>query len=92
LHRVVGSTLGKKLLTVFNHVIAHTFYHKLGIQIDPKMYRKMEKGYVMVGIWDVATFADGLAGLLIFLMKAGRQTISKLSYAPLRSYLDDANL
>ncbi|MCW4012690.1 MAG: hypothetical protein NWF07_06830, partial [Candidatus Bathyarchaeota archaeon] len=39
MHRVVGSTLGKKLLTVFNHVIAHTFYHKLGIQIDPKMYR-----------------------------------------------------
>ena len=82
MHRVVGSTLGKKLLTVFNHVIAHTFYHKLGIQIDPKMYRKMEKGYMMVGIWDVATFADGLAGLLIFLMKAGRQAFLTGSVEP----------
>lgn len=75
LHRVRDSALGTKLIEVFNHVIAHTFYHKLGIEFDSKLYSKIEKGYLRPTIWNVTSFADAILSLFVFLAKAGRQAL-----------------
>lgn len=82
LHRVRGSTLGRKLISVFNHVIAHTFYHKMGIEVDGKLYSHIEKGYIHLTVWTCLTFADAIVGLLIFLAKAGRQALLTGSVEP----------
>lgn len=74
-HRVRDSALGQKFISVFNHVVAHTFYHKMGIEVDPKLFHQIEKGYIRKNIWNVASFADAILGLLLFLAKAGRQAL-----------------
>lgn len=75
LHRVQDSALGKKMIKVFNHVIAHTFYHKMGVEIDSGIYYQIEKKYIRPNVWNVLTFADAIVGLLLFLAKAGRQAM-----------------
>lgn len=74
-HRVSGSALGKKVISVFNHVIAHTFYHKMGVEVDQKLFAKIEKGYIRPTVWACLTFADAIVALLLFLAKAGRQAL-----------------
>lgn len=75
LHRVQDSALGKKMVKVFNHVIAHTFYHKMGIEVDSSLFHMIEKKYIRPSVWNVLTFADAIVGLLLFLAKAGRQAM-----------------
>lgn len=75
LHRVQDSALGKKMVKVFNHVIAHTFYHKMGVEVDTTTFHLIEKKHIRPNVWNVLTFADAIVGLLIFLAKAGRQAI-----------------
>lgn len=75
LHRVQDSTLGQKLVKVLNHVVAHTFYHKMGVEIDGKIFHEIEKNHIRPNIWNVLTFADAIVGLLLFLAKAGRQAM-----------------
>ena len=75
IHRVRDSALGSKLIEVFNHVVAHTFYHKMGIEIDSRLYSQIEKGYLRPTVWNVASFADAIMSLFVFLAKAGRQAL-----------------
>lgn len=75
MHRVANSALGKKLISVFNHVVAHTFYHKMGIEVDSHLFHKIEQGHIRVNCWNVLTFSDAIVGLLLFLAKAGRQAL-----------------
>lgn len=82
LHRVRDSALGRKVIEVLNHVIAHTFYHKMGVEIDNAIFAKIEKGYIRPTVWSVATFADAIIGLLLFLAKAGRQALATGSIEP----------
>jgi hypothetical protein len=75
LHRVKGSILGRKLISVFNHIMAHAFYAKVGIVVDHSIFSKLEKRKIVPTVWTVATFADAIVGLVLFLAKAGRQAI-----------------
>lgn len=75
LHRVRDSALGSKLIEVFNHVVAHTFYHKMGVEVDSRLYSQIEKGYLRPTVWNVASFADAIMSLFVFLAKAGRQAL-----------------
>lgn len=75
LHRVRSSTLGRKLIQVINHLVAHSFYHKMGFKVNSELFDKIEKKKIEPTIWDVTTFADALVGLLLFLAKAGRQAL-----------------
>lgn len=40
--RVKTSVLGNKLVKVFNHLIAHTFYAKIGVELDNKIFTLLE--------------------------------------------------
>lgn len=75
IHRVKDCALGKKLIKVINHVVAHTFYFKLGINVDDKIFSQLEKNFIQPTVWNVLTFADAIVGLLLFLAKAGRQAL-----------------
>ncbi len=75
LHRVKGTILGEKLKKVFAHVIAHSFYHKMGLKIDSKMFYLLEEKKIRPTVWEALTFADSVVGLLLFLAKAGRQAL-----------------
>lgn len=75
IHRVRDSALGEKLIKVFNHVVAHTFYHKMGIEVDPHRFAQIEKGYLRTTVWNVMGFADAILSLFVFLAKAGRQAL-----------------
>lgn len=75
IHRVRECALGKKIIKVINHTVAHTFYYKMGVQFDDKLFAKFELQKPFISIWEVATFADAITGLLLFVAKAGRQCL-----------------
>lgn len=89
-HRVKDSTLGRKLISVLNHVVAHTFYHKMGLEVDSGLFHKIEKGYIRPNLWNVGSFVDALVGLLLFLAKAGRQALLTGSSEPF--YVDSTTI
>lgn len=74
-HKVVGSPLGAKIVRVFNHVIAHAFYTKLGIDVDLGFFGKLERKVIRPTVWNVMNFLDAIVSLVLFLCKAGRQAI-----------------
>lgn len=74
--RVVKSALGEKIVKVFNHVVALAMYKKAGIELDPVFFGELEKKRIRPTVWDVASFADAITGLVLFLCKAGRQAIA----------------
>jgi len=74
--RVVKSALGDKIVKVFNHVVALAMYKKAGIELDPVLFGEIEKKRIRPTIWDVASFADAITGLVLFLCKAGRQALA----------------
>lgn len=82
LHRVRDSVLGKKIIEVLNHVVAHTFYHKMGIEVDSKLFHQIEKGYLKTTWLNAVSFADAIIGLVLFLAKAGRQALLTGSAQP----------
>lgn len=43
LHRVRDSTLGMKVISVINHTVAHTLYHKMGIEVDGNSTIRLKK-------------------------------------------------
>jgi len=55
--------------------MAHAFYAKAGIVIDHAIFSKLEKKKIVPTVWTVATFADAVVGLILFLAKAGRQAL-----------------
>lgn len=73
--RIHNSVLGKKLMGVFNHVVAHAFYNKIGMNVDYVMFDKLQKKRIIPTVWNVMSFADAIVGLITFLVKAGRQAI-----------------
>lgn len=74
-HRVKDSVLGAKIIRVFNHLVAHTFYAKMGIEIDSELFSKLEKKKIRPTVWNVLGFVDAIVGLLLFLARAGRQAM-----------------
>lgn len=76
MHRVKNSSLGNRIVKVFNHVLAHAFYAKLGIEIDHKLFKRFEEKKMRPTVWECASFADSLVGLFLFLAKAGRQAMA----------------
>lgn len=74
-NRVRKSVLGNKIVKVFNHVLAHAVYAKMGIEIDEKLFKQFEEKRMRPTFWQCATFADSLVALLLFLAKAGRQAM-----------------
>jgi len=90
LHRVQTSPLGKKLISVFNHVIAHTFYFKMGIEVDGEIFHKIEKNHIKPTVWNCMSFADAIVALLLFLARAGRQALLTGSSDPF--FVDSATI
>nr|ULF99922.1 MAG: hypothetical protein [Marnaviridae sp.] len=74
-HRVSRSLLGNKIIKVFNHLIAHTFYAKMGIEIDSDLFSKIEEKKIRPTVWNCMSFADAIVGLLLFVARAGRQAL-----------------
>jgi len=88
LNRVRNSVLGNKIVKVFNHVLAHAVYAKMGIEVDEKLFKQFEEKRMRPTFWQCATFADSLVALLLFLAKAGRQAMLTGSIEAF--FIDDA--
>lgn len=73
--RLKTSPLANKLLRVFNHIVAHSFYSKMGIEVDPKVLSKFEEKRMRPNMWNFVSFADAVVDMILFLAKAGRQAI-----------------
>jgi hypothetical protein len=82
--------LAKRLKKVFNHLIAHCVYHKLGIEVDPVQFALMEKTQIRPNMLNYITFIDAVAGLITYLLKAGRQCLIAGSIEPL--FLDESSV
>lgn len=98
-HRVRDSALGNKIVKVFNHVLAHAVYHKMGIEIDHKTFKRFENEKMRPTVWECATFADATVGLLLFLAKAGRHAMATgdinaffLDDGVVTKWMDDASV
>lgn len=74
--RVVKSALGEKIVKVFNHVVALAMYKRAGLELDPVLFGELERKRIRPTVWDVASFADAITGLVLFLCKAGRQALA----------------
>jgi len=77
------SNLVKKLTKVFNHLIAHCVYFKMGVKIDSKLFALMEKDMLRPSMFECLSFADAVADLIIFLLKRGRQCMISGSLEPM---------
>jgi hypothetical protein len=73
--RCKDSELSRRLKTFFNHLIMHCVYHKLGIEVDSELFDKLEKRKVRPTLINCLSFMDACAGLLIFMLKQGRQVM-----------------
>lgn len=74
-HRVKDSKLGVKFIRVFNHLVAHAFYTKLGVEVDTELFDKLESKQIRPTVWNCIGFADAVVGLVLYLAKAGRQAL-----------------
>lgn len=81
--RAKESKLAKRLKAVFNHIVMHCVYHKLGIEVDPKLFSLMEERKIKATLKDCVTFGDAMVGLTAFLLKHGRQCMIAKSFEPL---------
>lgn len=75
LNRVKKSVLANKIIAVFNNVVAHAAYARMGIEVDPKLFKRFEEKKMRPTIWEFATFADAAVGMLLFVVKAGRHAM-----------------
>ncbi len=60
----------------------HTFYHKMGIEVDSRLFYQIEKGYLKASWLNALSFVDAIMGLVLFLAKAGRQALLTGSSEP----------
>lgn len=81
--RAKKTILSERLKKVFNHVIAHSVYHKLGIEVDQALFEKFEENKIRINLAQCYTFADATAGLITFLLKQGRQCMLLGSLEPI---------
>lgn len=77
------SKLATRLKSVFNHLIMHCLYFKMGIEVDSRLFDQLEKQKIRPTLIDCATFADAVAGLVTFLLKHGRQCMIAGSLEPM---------
>lgn len=82
-NRAKSSILGERLKRVFNHIIAHSVYHKLGIEVDQKLFDEFERKTIRINLMQCATFIDASVGLITFLLKQGRQCMILKSFEPM---------
>lgn len=82
-NRAKTSILGERLKRVFNHIIAHSVYHKLGIEVDQKLFDEFERKTIRINLMQCATFLDASVGLVTFLLKQGRQCMILKSFEPM---------
>jgi len=73
--RCKNSEFGNRMKTFFNHLIMHCVYHKLGIEVNAEIFDKLEKKKIRPNLANCLTFMDACAGLLVFLLKQGRQVM-----------------
>lgn len=85
-----NTKLANRLKKVFNHLIAHCVYHKLGIEVDPVQFAIMEKTVIRPNLINYLTFIDAVIGLLTYVLKAGRQCMVAGSIEPL--FLDESSV
>lgn len=74
--KVVKSALGDKIVRVINHVVAHAVYKRLDVPVDIKLFGEVEKKVMRPTVWDVASFADAVVNLILFICKSGRQALA----------------
>lgn len=77
------SKLAKRLKSVFNHIVMHCLYFKLGIAVDVKLFDQLEKQKIRATLVDCVTFADAIVALVSFLLKQGRQCMIAGSLEPM---------
>lgn len=82
-NRAKNSLLCERLKKVFNHIIAHSIYHKLGIEVDQKLFEQFEEQKIRINLAQCATFIDASLGLITFLLKQGRQCMLLGSIEPM---------
>jgi len=73
--RCKDSEMSHRLKKFFNHLIMHCVYFKLGIEVDPEIFKKLEKEKVRPNLLHCLTFFDATVSLLTFLLKQGRQVM-----------------
>lgn len=73
--KFMTSTLGDKIVKVFNHVVAYSLYAKMGMDFDEGLFATLEKKVIRPTIWNVLSFLDAVVGLILFVCKAGRQAL-----------------
>lgn len=81
--RCKKTILSERLKKVFNHIIAHALYHKLGISIDSKLFALFEERKIRINLLECFTFVDAVCGLVVFLLKQGRQCMLLKSIEPM---------
>ncbi len=67
------STLGLRIIKILNHIVAHTLYAKLGIEVDDEKFKLLEEKKLRPKLLDCLTFADAIGALAVFLLRQGRQ-------------------
>jgi hypothetical protein len=77
------SLVGQKLAKVFNHIIAHSFYHRAGIKFDEKLFERFEKEEIVPTLSQYHSFVDALMQLIVLLAKQGRQCMLSGSISPM---------
>jgi hypothetical protein len=86
------SKLSQRLKKVFNHIIMHCVYHKLNIEVDRKLFERLEEDKIRPNLVECLSFADAVVGLLTFLLKHGRQCMIAGSLEPMFMDSDSVSL
>lgn len=81
--RAKDTILAQRLKRVFNHVVAHCIYTKMGLEFNSELFDKIEAQKIRPNLGNCLNFADAVAGLLTFLLKQGRQAMILGSIEPL---------
>lgn len=80
--RCKDSELSRRIKSVFNHLVMHCVYFKLGIAVDTKLFYLLEKQKIKATLVDCYTFVDAVVALTVFLLKHGRQCMIAGSLEP----------
>lgn len=74
--RMKNCRMSNKILKLFNHVVAHAFYTRIGMNVDFITLGKLEEKKMRPRFWDYASFLDSFVDLFLFLARAGRQAMA----------------
>jgi hypothetical protein len=68
-----NTAFADKLFKVLDHIIAHSLYHKLGIEVDPEKFKRLEEKSLRPNFKDALSMLEAVGNLLNFVLKQGRQ-------------------